>query len=332
MFSWKCSLLLCVLAAGALVQAQESGATVQRDKVVIAQKITQERATLAMPTVQFMDGEFNYDKLVKNAPYTADAVSETTQTLADGNRITHKNTTSLARDSAGRTRREETIGAVGPWSTGGGEAPKIVFINDPVAQTNYVLEPNHVARMTKVEKPDAATLKAMDEAKAKAAAGGMASGERSGQFFFTSIAPPPPPPPPGAGLAIASSDGPEQNVVFYNKLSAEAQNRKTEDLGQQTIEGVIAQGHRTTTTIPAGQMGNERPIEIVNETWYSPELQTTVMSKRSDPRFGDTTYQLTNIERAEPDPMLFQVPSDYKIEAAGERVFKMRIDRGAPSK
>ncbi|MGH7970771.1 MAG: hypothetical protein ACREIC_18785, partial [Limisphaerales bacterium] len=275
MFSWKYSLSLCVLAAGGLLQAQESGATVQRDKVdtqKITQKIMQERATLAMPAVQVMGAEFNYDKLVKNAPYTADAVSETTQVLADGNRITHKSATSLARDSEGRTRREETIGAIGPWSTGNAEPSKIVFINDPVAQANYVLEPNHVARMTKVESVDAATLKSMDEAKAKAATGGAVSGERHENFFFTSAAPapPPPPPPPGMiGAAVTTSAGPGQNVFFYNKLAAEAQDTKTEDLGQQTIEGVIAQGHRTTTTIPAGQMGNERPIEIVNETWYS---------------------------------------------------------------
>ncbi|MGH9612923.1 MAG: hypothetical protein ACRD4P_07585 [Bryobacteraceae bacterium] len=333
MLSWKYSLLPCVLAAAGLIQAQESVAAVQRDNVMIAQKIVRDNVTLAMPAVQVMGAEFNYDKLVKNAPYTADAVSETTQTRADGNRITHKSTTSLARDSAGRTRREETLGAVGPWSTGNAEPSKIVFINDPVAQTNYVLEPNHVARMTKVESPDAATAKAMDEAKAKAAPDGMASGERHGDFFFTSTAPAPPPPPPGMmGAAVTTSAGPGPNVVFYNKLSAEAQNTKTDNLGQQTIQGVVAQGHRTTMTIPAGQMGNERPIEIVNETWYSPELQTTVMSKRSDPRFGDTTYQLTNIERAEPDPMLFQVPSDYKVEDAPQRVFKMRIDPGAPSK
>src|SRR6185437_1733216 len=319
MFLRKYLLSMCALAAVGLVQAQNAPAPAQRDNVMFMAKGAAENMQ-----VHLVGREFNYDKLVKNAPYTADAVSETTQILADGNRITRKNTTSLARDSAGRTRREETMGAVGPWSTGAGagagEAPKIVFINDPVAHMNYVLEPNHIARAMKVEAQEAATLKAIDEAKAKSAGGGavvMREGE------FSAVAPPPLPPP---GLAAA---GPDQ-VILYNKLSDEKQNAKTEDLGQQTIQGVVAQGHRTTITIPAGQMGNERPIEIVNETWYSPELQTTVMSKRSDPRFGDSTYQLTNIERAEPDPMLFQVPSDYKVEDAPNRVFKFKMRVNPP--
>ena len=169
-------------------------------------------------------------------------------------------------------------------------------------------------------------MKAIDEAKAKAAGGGITV-MREGEF--SAVAPPPLPPP---GLADAGPDAGPRQVILYNKLSDERQNAKTEDLGQQTIQGVVAQGHRTTMTIPAGQMGNERPIDIVNETWYSPELQTTVRSKHSDPRFGDTTYELTNIERAEPDPMLFQVPSDYKVEDAPNRVFKMRIDPGAGAK
>src|SRR6185437_2296141 len=148
MFLRKYLLSMCALAASGLLQAQNAPAPPQRDNVMFVARDT----GVATMQAQFIGGEFNYDKLVKNAPYTADAVSETTQTLADGNRIVHKSTTSLARDSAGRTRREETMGAVGPWSTGGsaGETPKIVFINDPVTHMNYVLEPNHVARAMKV--------------------------------------------------------------------------------------------------------------------------------------------------------------------------------------
>jgi hypothetical protein len=88
----------------------------------------------------------------------------------------------------------------------------------------------------------------------------------------------------------------------------------TESLGRQTIEGVEADGQRVTVTIQAGKIGNERPIVTVNERWYSPELQTVVLSKNSDPRIGETTYKLTNIDRNEPDPSLFQVPADYTVE------------------
>ena len=88
---------------------------------------------------------------------------------------------------------------------------------------------------------------------------------------------------------------------------------KTEDLGTQLVLGVSAVGTRRTTTIPAGKIGNEMPIVTVNERWVSPELQVLVMSTRSDPRTGTTTYKLTNIDRSEPAPTLFQVPPDYTL-------------------
>ncbi len=89
---------------------------------------------------------------------------------------------------------------------------------------------------------------------------------------------------------------------------------KEEDLGAQVIQGLTAQGKRVTRTIPAGQVGNQRPIDIVTETWYSPDLQVVLMSKTSDPRFGETVYQLNHINRAEPDHSLFTVPSDYTVQ------------------
>ena len=87
----------------------------------------------------------------------------------------------------------------------------------------------------------------------------------------------------------------------------------TEDLGTQTMEGVQVTGVRTTRTIPAGEIGNDRPISIVTEVWTSPDLKTIVYSKRSDPRMGEQTFQLTNIVRSEPDASLFTVPPDFKI-------------------
>jgi hypothetical protein len=88
---------------------------------------------------------------------------------------------------------------------------------------------------------------------------------------------------------------------------------KKEDLGTQTINGVSAQGTRYTHTIPTGQIGNDKPISVVNERWYSPDLQVVVKSTRTDPRFGTTTYTLTNVQRQEPAATLFVVPSDYTI-------------------
>lgn len=93
-------------------------------------------------------------------------------------------------------------------------------------------------------------------------------------------------------------------------------NRKVESLGRQTIAGLAADGTRITQTIPAGQIGNTLPIQVVTERWYSPDLQTVILEKRSDPRSGDYVYQWTNIVRADPPASLFAVPSDFPISQA----------------
>jgi hypothetical protein len=89
------------------------------------------------------------------------------------------------------------------------------------------------------------------------------------------------------------------------------------NLGAKDISGVgTAQGKSITHTIPAGEIGNAQPIVSTSEIWYSPDLQIVVSSKRNDPRTGESTYTLSNIQRAEPNPSLFQVPSDYTIQDA----------------
>ena len=93
----------------------------------------------------------------------------------------------------------------------------------------------------------------------------------------------------------------------------------TTSLGTQTIGGVSAEGTRYTRTIPAGQIGNAKPIVVVTERWYSPDLQMVVMTKHTDPRMGETTFQMTNIQRQEPAATLFQVPSDYAVKQGGMR-------------
>ena len=91
---------------------------------------------------------------------------------------------------------------------------------------------------------------------------------------------------------------------------------KKDDLGVQTINGVSAQGTRYTHTIAAGQMGNDKAIVVTSERWYSPDLQIVVKTTRNDPRFGETTYTLTSIQRQEPAATLFAVPADYTVQAA----------------
>jgi len=95
-------------------------------------------------------------------------------------------------------------------------------------------------------------------------------------------------------------------------------NVSTNDLGTQNIGGVSAQGKSVTHTVPAGAVGNAQPIVSTNETWYSPDLQIPVLAKRNDPRLGQSTYTVTNIQRAEPPASLFQVPSDYTVKDAAD--------------
>jgi hypothetical protein len=105
---------------------------------------------------------------------------------------------------------------------------------------------------------------------------------------------------------------------------------KVEKLGTQTVEGVSAEGQKITHTIPAGAVGNEQPIDIVDERWYSPELQTVVMTRHSDPRSGETVFRLTNINRSEPARTLFEVPSDYTVREVptGVNTFRRKKAEG----
>jgi hypothetical protein len=111
---------------------------------------------------------------------------------------------------------------------------------------------------------------------------------------------------------MISSVGPEFGLDI--RVQPEPADVQTEQLGTKEYEGLQAEGTKTITKLPAGAIGNVRPIEIVSERWYSPELRVVVYSRRADPRFGETIYRLTNITRVEPDAALFQVPADYKRE------------------
>jgi len=114
----------------------------------------------------------------------------------------------------------------------------------------------------------------------------------------------------GEGLRVITAHGAEGRQHMRTPVAPPV----TESLGKQIIEGVEAEGTRSTVTLQAGLIGNERPVSIVSERWYSPELQIVVMTKQSDPRFGETTYRLTNINRSEPARTLFEVPADYTIK------------------
>jgi len=247
----------------------------------IDRKLAEAKAQLDQ--VQVLGASMINGPTVKGAPYSAQAVNEMVQTLADGNRITHTSTSTLYRDSQGRERREET-------------PSRAIFITDPVEGVSYTLTPNRKeARKSSQHSVGFITTDG----------GGVGVGAgRGGGTVATET----------RTFTMNSSGSGAETFVFstqdVNSLKAKP---VVENLGTQTMEGVSAEGTRTTVTIPAGQIGNEQPIITVTERWYSPELQVTVMNKRTDPRTGTTTYKLMNISRSEPSPALFQVPSDYAV-------------------
>jgi len=214
-------------------------------------------------------GEMHPGKVVTGAPYSAVAITDSKQTLADGNVIDRKVQSNVYRDSQGRTRRETTFTGVGPLPASG-QPRSMVTIHDPVASTGYVLHAD-----TKVAEQ----------------------------------LPVPPAGPKNAGNLQGKFEAHFQQEIANGSL-------KKEDLGTQTINGVSAQGTRYTRIIPAGQIGNANAISVVNEQWYSPDLQLVVKIVRNDPRLGQVTYTLTNIQRTEPAASLFAVPSDYTVKQA----------------
>ena len=221
---------------------------------------------------------------VKGAPYSAEEVTESTQVLADGTRIHNESKTTVYRDSEGRIRRE-TPGQITIW--------------DPVAGTTCFLDPKaqtarKVPVSTEAEVPTGAASSTSTRTEAKTVTVTVNGTSASPGTF--------------AGEKVVV------NVIPGGTITkTEMQAGKKESLGMQTMEGVNAEGSRTTSTIEAGAIGNDRPIQIVSERWYSPDLQTAVMTRINDPRTGEETLRLTNIRRAEPGADLFQVPAGYQM-------------------
>jgi hypothetical protein len=148
---------------------------------------------------------------------------------------------------------------------------------------------------------------------------GVGAGAGASSDAISVEMPPMPPPPPGGGMMMPRVAGAAGFSVANGQVNKES-------LGTQTIEGVQAEGTRTTFTIPAGQIGNEQPIQVINERWYSPELQVVVMTRHSDPRTGEEVYKLTNINRSEPAHQLFEIPSDYTVKEGSEFMHNFKYD------
>jgi hypothetical protein len=312
------------IAAGSALLVFSAAA--QDNELVKAKLKAEAEALVQMKMVGAVKG-----MTVKGAPYSADEISESTQVLADGTRIHRENKTSVFRDSEGRVRRE---------------TPENITITDPVANVTYILNPksmtgqkltmgagnfaffnttgdttHHVMAggpetstftmtTTKDGQPTTITVngqkldeKAVQEAIAKAKASGREAGVQTMTF----------------DRRVVTSDGPGEagwtagGMVLSSTAGPMRRKTAGEPLGKQTIEGVNAEGTRSVSTIEAGAIGNDRPIQVTSESWYSDELQMAVMSKHSDPRTGDESFRVTNINRGEPAAYLFQPPAGYQI-------------------
>jgi hypothetical protein len=312
--------LVGIALAGALLAL---GAFAQDPEALAKKKAEIEaHATVIMKTIGAVKG-----MTVKGAPYSGEEVNQTDQMLADGTRIHRESRSTVYRDSEGRTRRE---------------TPDNITITDPVTNVTYILDPKSMtgqklamatatytysrsgsagaagtpatstftmtssgdgpARIIVNGEPldEKAVAEAMAKAKASGATQTMSYERREVTTAVSSGA--------GTGIGVGTGD---RVMVATSKVAL--RNSTREPLGKQMVEGVNADGTREVSTIAAGTIGNDRPIQVSTESWYSADLQMNVMTKHSDPRTGDESFRLTNISRAEPAAYLFQLPAGYQI-------------------
>jgi hypothetical protein len=233
--------------------------------------------------LSFITPGANFERnVVKNAPFWADSLTEHIQTLADGNRVSRKSTSHIYRDGAGRTRREHELtggGAPAP----NGELPRLVVLNDPIGLVNYIIETHEGFARKKVLLPGEV----------------MESTERALGIY--------------APFRVMMPRSAAHRRPAEGEAAPQPLRTQKERLEPQLIDGVAAEGTRIVLTIPADRFQNEQPVVITHEEWFAPELHIIVLMKHNDPRFGETTFRLTNITRGEPSPALFQLPNGYRV-------------------
>jgi hypothetical protein len=255
---------------------------------------------------------------VTGAPYAAEEVTMFTQMLSDGTRIQRDDKVSVYRDGQGRVRRE---------------SPNEITIMDAAAGVGYVLDPKtmtarkisvSVVRQVRTGVGGEGVATPQDKAELER----MIAKKRAEvisepvsaiiQRRETVSTDPKLRAPTGVAVAQSKAEGGFSGGVFRAGVASGREPVQKiamapESLGQQSIEGVMSEGTRGTETIPVGAIGNDRPIQVVNERWYSPDLKTVTMTRRSDPRSGEEIFRLTNVRRGEPSPDLFQLPASYRL-------------------
>lgn len=294
-------------------------------------------------------------EVLKGAPYSAVGTTEVVTTAAGGNRVTRTNTMRYFRDSAGRTRTEYQLTAIGPFVAT--EAQSIVTITDPVAGKRYVLNPAQkradVFKLDAKGSPPPSTGAILLGGSSFTINGQSATNSRSSltQSSGTgsrlqsprsrrdrdsgsrisapsafaggggsSIALP----MSGSTISVPESGPSPRNfdmLVVDNGTPvpvcrAGARSTAPVSIGERRIEGLKVTGSRLEFTLEPGTMGNDQPVTVRTDQWFSPDLGVVVSSSNHDPMLGDSTYRLEQISRTEPDDALFEIPSDYSKQNA----------------
>ncbi len=266
-------------------------------------------------------------KPVKNAPYSAEAISEFQQKLVDGNVISNKSSSYSFRDAMGRTRDE--------YRDAKGEL-KQIFINDPDTG-RMIINPRNktvmkIGELSKNLADDIAANKMKNKGGEEVFELHLtgADGKAAGRHVIVAHA--------GAPGETSKAGTVQKNVTIdvrgadgvltHERLGGGmmdsalphlfsdakwAGKRQTKSLGSRFIEGVKVDGKLTSYEIPAGEIGNAQAIIVSDETWVSPELEITLYSKHSDPRSGDRIYRLSNLKRVDSEPSLFTAPAGYTV-------------------
>jgi hypothetical protein len=319
--------ILGILALAATAAAQQTQVTQQ---VIELQDKIQVEAAGGPPGPAPMIARFGGPvSAVKGAPYSAEATTEIVQVLADGNRIVNKTSNKSYRDSEGRTRVEITPNTAGAWMPDT-KPFSMTVIDDPVSGDHITLNNNNkqATRFSFKGMPNVTTTSVAGAAgRMQSFTTTVTSSSATATPLHVAVQIPTSPDVIGANAnAIFVNPGPGMRAGAFPSSDVKADVKK-ESLGKQVIEGVECTGSKETTTVPAGAVGNERAIETVTEHWYSADLQLEVLTKTTDPRFGETTYRLANIVRSEQPRSLFEVPADYKLEEPNVNYKVMRDDK-----
>jgi hypothetical protein len=243
--------------------------------------------------------------------YTVEFIITEVQTLADGTKITHESKEIEAQDSQGRTRRETTHN----WR-GGKDLFTQVRVTDPVENTQISWDSQRrVADVVKLPPPDQRTgcwasdtgtysVRYAFNASGSSLSISSSTGGSGGGATVVS------------GNAVAESNDPNLLPQLPPKLVSRVDSNRTkrEDLGTETIEGIEAHGYRSTTTIPKGEAGNDRPIVLTSEYWRSRLFPFTVREINDDPRSSRRIKELVSVSVTEPELATFQPPQGMEVK------------------